>query len=127
MGASEHHLSTAYEHVRQRTLHLAEPLTAEDCCAQSMPDASPIKWHLAHTTWFFETFILEPREPGFRPHDPAFRVLFNSYYNGVGARCRPTGPASTPACCACWRLRGMTPNWRRSSNWACSTNSSTRN
>jgi ergothioneine biosynthesis protein EgtB len=86
MGASEHRLSTAYEHVRQRTVHLAEPLTAEDCCAQSMPDASPVKWHLAHTTWFFETFILEPREPGFRPHDPAFRVLFNSYYNGVGAK-----------------------------------------
>jgi ergothioneine biosynthesis protein EgtB len=86
MGASEHRLSTAYEHVRQRTVHLAEPLTAEDCCAQSMPDASPVKWHLAHTTWFFETFILEPREPGFRPHNPAFRVLFNSYYNGVGAK-----------------------------------------
>jgi ergothioneine biosynthesis protein EgtB len=86
MGASEHRLSTAFAHVRQRTLHLAEPLTAEDCCAQSMPDASPVKWHLAHTTWFFETFILEPREPGFRPHDAAFRVLFNSYYNGVGAK-----------------------------------------
>ncbi|MCS0612708.1 ergothioneine biosynthesis protein EgtB [Massilia kyonggiensis] len=86
MGASEHRLSTAFQHVRQRTLHLAEPLTAEDCCAQSMPDASPVKWHLAHTTWFFETFILEPREPGFRPHDAAFRVLFNSYYNGVGAK-----------------------------------------
>jgi ergothioneine biosynthesis protein EgtB len=86
MGASEHRLSTAFAHVRQRTLHLAEPLTAEDCCAQSMPDASPIKWHLAHTTWFFETFILEPREPGFRPYDAAFRVLFNSYYNGVGAK-----------------------------------------
>jgi ergothioneine biosynthesis protein EgtB len=49
-----------------------------------MPDASPIKWHLAHTTWFFETFILEPREAGYRPFHPAFRVLFNSYYNGVG-------------------------------------------
>jgi ergothioneine biosynthesis protein EgtB len=86
MGASEHRLSTVFEHVRQRSLHLAEPLTAEDCCAQSMPDASPVKWHLAHTTWFFETFILEPREPGFRPVDPAYRVLFNSYYNGVGAK-----------------------------------------
>jgi ergothioneine biosynthesis protein EgtB len=72
--------------VRQRSLRLAEPLSIEDCCAQSMPDASPIKWHLAHTTWFFETFILEPREPGFAPFHPAFRVLFNSYYNGVGAR-----------------------------------------
>ncbi len=49
-----------------------------------MPDASPIKWHLAHTTWFFETFILEPREANFAPFHPAFRVLFNSYYNGVG-------------------------------------------
>jgi ergothioneine biosynthesis protein EgtB len=51
-----------------------------------MPDASPVKWHLAHTTWFFETFILEPREAGFAPFHPAFRVLFNSYYNGVGAK-----------------------------------------
>ena len=72
--------------VRQRSLQLAEPLSSEDCCAQSMPDASPIKWHLAHTTWFFETFILEQAEEDFAPFHPAFRVLFNSYYNGVGAR-----------------------------------------
>ncbi len=72
--------------VRQRSLHLAEPLSAEDCCAQSMPDASPVKWHLAHTTWFFETFILEAREAQFAPFHSAFRVLFNSYYNGVGAK-----------------------------------------
>lgn len=70
--------------VRQRTLDLAAPLSAEDCCAQSMPDASPVKWHLAHTTWFFETFVLAAHEPGFRPHHPAWRVLFNSYYRGVG-------------------------------------------
>jgi ergothioneine biosynthesis protein EgtB len=75
-----------YDQVRQRSLRLAEPLSSEDCCAQSMPDASPIKWHLAHTTWFFETFILEPRERGFAPFHPAFRVLFNSYYNGIGAK-----------------------------------------
>jgi ergothioneine biosynthesis protein EgtB len=86
MGANEHRQAREFEQVRQRSLHLAEPLSGEDCCAQSMPDASPIKWHLAHTTWFFETFILEPYEPGFRPFHPAFRVLFNSYYNGVGAR-----------------------------------------
>lgn len=73
-----------YDNVRQRSLMLAEPLSDEDCGAQSMPDASPVKWHLAHTTWFFETFILEPMEANFVPFHPAFRVLFNSYYNGIG-------------------------------------------
>ena len=79
-------LPRTFARVRSRSLHLADRLSDEDCCAQSMPDASPIKWHLAHTTWFFETFILEPREPGFAPFHQAFRVLFNSYYNGVGAK-----------------------------------------
>ncbi|MDC8756204.1 ergothioneine biosynthesis protein EgtB [Janthinobacterium fluminis] len=73
-----------YDSVRQRSLKLAEPLTDEDCGAQSMSDASPVKWHLAHTTWFFETFILERLERHFAPFHPAFRVLFNSYYNGIG-------------------------------------------
>lgn len=77
-------LPHAYQNVRRQTLVLAEPLSDEDCCAQSMADASPVKWHLAHTTWFFETFILERHENRFQPFDPAFRVLFNSYYNGVG-------------------------------------------
>ncbi|HWT71201.1 MAG TPA: ergothioneine biosynthesis protein EgtB [Oxalicibacterium sp.] len=77
-------IATHYEQVRQHSVALAAPLSAEDCCAQSMPDASPIKWHLAHTTWFFETFILERFERHYQPHHPAFRVLFNSYYNGVG-------------------------------------------
>jgi len=76
----------AFQRVRGRSLEIAAPLSPEDCLAQSMPDASPIKWHLAHTTWFFETFILEPNEEGFAPFHPAFRVLFNSYYNGVGAK-----------------------------------------
>ncbi|HJV62138.1 MAG TPA: ergothioneine biosynthesis protein EgtB, partial [Albitalea sp.] len=75
-----------YEQVRAATLALAAPLSADDCQAQSMPDASPVKWHLAHVTWFFETFVLERFEPDFRPFDPAFRVLFNSYYQGVGER-----------------------------------------
>ncbi|OIQ72033.1 iron(II)-dependent oxidoreductase EgtB [mine drainage metagenome] len=77
-------LAQAYRTVRQHTVALAAPLTAEDCCVQSMPDASPTKWHLGHTSWFFETFVLERWEVGFEPFDAAFRVLFNSYYNTVG-------------------------------------------
>jgi len=77
-------LENAFSTIRDQSVRLAQPLSAEDCCVQSMPDASPAKWHLAHTTWFFETFILEQFETGFRPFHPAFRVLFNSYYEGVG-------------------------------------------
>ena len=79
-------LADQYRRVRAMSIALAAPLTDEDCQVQSMPDASPTKWHLAHVTWFFETFILERFEAGFRPFDPAFRVLFNSYYQGVGER-----------------------------------------
>ena len=73
-----------FEAVRQQTEALARPLSAEDCQLQSMPDASPTKWHLAHLTWFFETFILEKYEKDFKPFNASFRVLFNSYYNGIG-------------------------------------------
>ena len=79
-----HALAELFATVRSRSLAIAEPLSAEDCVVQSMPDASPVKWHLAHTTWFFETFILEKYEPGFKPFNAQFRVLFNSYYNTVG-------------------------------------------
>jgi ergothioneine biosynthesis protein EgtB len=79
-------LPQRYIDVRTRTLALVAPLSAEDCALQSMPDASPAKWHLAHTTWFFETFVLAPHVPGYRPFDQAFKVLFNSYYNAVGDR-----------------------------------------
>ncbi|PKO44958.1 MAG: ergothioneine biosynthesis protein EgtB [Betaproteobacteria bacterium HGW-Betaproteobacteria-3] len=79
-------LAAEFDAVRHRTRQLAEPLSAEDCQVQSMPDASPVKWHLAHVTWFFETLVLERFEPGFRPFHPAYRVLFNSYYNAVGAK-----------------------------------------
>ncbi|MGB7193870.1 MAG: ergothioneine biosynthesis protein EgtB [Collimonas pratensis] len=78
------HLAAAFASVREQSCRLVQPLSAEDCCVQSMPDASPAKWHLAHTTWFFETFILERFESAFQPFHPAFRVLFNSYYEGVG-------------------------------------------
>jgi ergothioneine biosynthesis protein EgtB len=70
--------------VRLATEAIAAPLSPEDCQIQSMPDASPIKWHLAHTSWFFETFILAPNVPDYRPFRPEFKVLYNSYYNAVG-------------------------------------------
>ncbi|QDU58321.1 ergothioneine biosynthesis protein EgtB [Aeoliella mucimassa] len=73
-----------YQQVRQTTDRLCSPLAPEDCVIQSMPDASPIRWHLAHTTWFFETFVLKPAIAGYEPFDPAFEYLFNSYYNQVG-------------------------------------------
>jgi ergothioneine biosynthesis protein EgtB len=75
-----------YQAVRAQTEQLAAPLSAEDCALQSMPDASPTKWHLGHTSWFFETFVLERALPDFSPYRSEFRVLFNSYYVGVGAR-----------------------------------------
>jgi ergothioneine biosynthesis protein EgtB len=77
-------LTNTYTAVRKRTGEIAAPLSAEDCQVQSMLDASPIKWHLAHTTWFFETFILEPHSEHYVAFDASFKVLFNSYYNAVG-------------------------------------------
>jgi ergothioneine biosynthesis protein EgtB len=75
-----------YASVRARTEALASPLSAEDQTVQSMPDASPVKWHRAHTTWFFETFALVPHLPGYRLFDERYGYLFNSYYEAVGPR-----------------------------------------
>jgi ergothioneine biosynthesis protein EgtB len=75
-----------FRSVRSLTEQLAAPLSAEDQTVQSMPDASPTKWHLAHTTWFFETFVLRPRARGYHVFDPAYEYLFNSYYEAVGPR-----------------------------------------
>jgi ergothioneine biosynthesis protein EgtB len=82
--ASEADLATSYRTVRDLTEELAAPLSPEDQTVQSMPDVSPTKWHRAHVTWFFETFVLEAFDRAFEPFDPAFRVLFNSYYEAVG-------------------------------------------
>ena len=79
-------LSERFSDVRSSTEVLAAPLSAEDQAAQSMPDASPTKWHQAHTTWFFETFVVGPNLVGYEPFHPAFGYLFNSYYEAVGAR-----------------------------------------
>ena len=75
-----------YRAVRQATEALTRSLTPEDQLAQSMPDASPTKWHLAHTTWFWETFLLVPSLAGYKPFDPRFHYLFNSYYEALGPR-----------------------------------------
>lgn len=75
-----------YREVRARSPSLVRSLTPEDMTAQSMPDASPAKWHLAHVTWFFETFLLIPKLSGYRLFDTRFGFLFNSYYEALGAR-----------------------------------------
>ena len=72
--------------VRDLTEALAGPLSPEDQTVQSMPDVSPTKWHRAHTTWFFETFVLAPHLEGYRPYDEQFSYLFNSYYEAIGDR-----------------------------------------
>jgi len=76
-------LPQRFERVRQFSETLCETLSAEDCALQTMPDVSPLRWHLAHTTWFFETFLLKPLRD-YQPFDPQFEYLFNSYYNSVG-------------------------------------------
>jgi ergothioneine biosynthesis protein EgtB len=79
-------LLSAFRATREQSLALSEPLSPEDMMVQSCPEASPVKWHLAHTTWFFETFILREYLAGYRPYDPDFLWLFNSYYNDVSAQ-----------------------------------------
>ena len=86
LDRSSQSLLQQYLQIRRVTETLCEPLSAEDCVVQSMPDASPAKWHLAHTSWFFETFVLTPLLPGCKAFNECFSFLFNSYYNAVGHR-----------------------------------------
>jgi ergothioneine biosynthesis protein EgtB len=79
-------LAARYAQVRERSAALAAPLSAEDQCVQSMPDASPTKWHLAHTSWFFEAVVLAAQAPAYRPFDERWHPLFNSYYESLGSR-----------------------------------------
>ncbi|WP_278257848.1 DinB family protein [Nocardioides convexus] len=79
-------LLTRYDEVRSHTERLAAPLSPEDQTVQSMPDVSPTKWHRAHVTWFFETFLLAENEAGFAPYQDRYWFLFNSYYEAVGPR-----------------------------------------
>ncbi len=83
-GPDSESLSDRFARVRTRSLELCEPLAPEDMTVQSMADASPTKWHLAHVTWFFEQFVLAPRLPGYKPVDDGYHYLFNSYYYTAG-------------------------------------------
>lgn len=85
-------LAQRFADVRRTTEKLCAPLTAEDQMVQSMPEASPTKWHQAHTTWFFETFVLAPHLDGYKPFDPDFRFLFNSYYKQLAGEGAPAHP-----------------------------------
>jgi len=100
-------LTQFYRAVRQASQDLGSPLSDADATVQSMPDASPAKWHLAHTTWFFETMVLVPNLPGYRAFDESFNFLFNSYYETIGARQpRPRrGMLTRPALETIWRYR----------------------
>jgi ergothioneine biosynthesis protein EgtB len=101
-------LASSFEEVRSLTERLCAPLAVEDYGLQSMPDASPAKWHLAHTSWFFETFVLAENDAAYRPFHPQFGYLFNSYYNSVGAfwpRAQ-RGLLSRPTVAEVFRYRG---------------------
>src|SRR3984893_16729356 len=83
-GSERQALAERYKQVRQSTEALSAPLAVEDYVIQSMPDCSPTKWHLAHVSWFFETFLLKPSAPDYRPLNAQYAYLFNSYYNAAG-------------------------------------------
>jgi ergothioneine biosynthesis protein EgtB len=99
-GATLPTLAERFEAVRNLTETLAAPLSAEDQTVQSMPDVSPTKWHRAHVSWFFETFLLEPYLPGYSCYHPEFSYLFNSYYEAIGRRYTRAnrGLVSRPGC-----------------------------
>jgi len=105
-------LADRFRAVRGWSEHLCETLVAEDYVVQSMPDVSPTKWHLAHTSWFFETFLLKPHAAGYREFDPHFAYLFNASYLTVGDRhCRQNrGLLSRPTCGRCTTTAGTSTN-----------------
>jgi len=101
-----------FRDVRQRTEDITEPLSIEDFVVQPTVEASPTKWHLAHTTWFFETFLLEPHVEGFEPHSDEYRFLFNSYYNTIGEQHSRAwrGLISRPTVDSVWEYRRHVDN-----------------
>ena len=104
--STSNHLLKDFRRVREHSRLLCETLEPEDCVLQSMPDASPIRWHLAHTSWFFETFVLN-RDPGYQVFDQCYPKLFNSYYNGAGKPFprHQRGLLSRPTVAQVWQYR----------------------
>jgi ergothioneine biosynthesis protein EgtB len=100
-------LSDCYKVVRKRTESICSPLQTEDYVVQPVADVSPPKWHLGHTTWFFETFILRPYFMGYQEFDPQYNYVFNSYYETVGSRVIRTdrGNLSRPTVIDIYRYR----------------------
>ncbi|MFL6539178.1 MAG: ergothioneine biosynthesis protein EgtB [Chthoniobacterales bacterium] len=96
-----------FKRVRDFSMRLCRSLQPEDCVVQSMPDVSPTKWHLAHTTWFFETFVVKVWQPQYRPDVPQYAFLFNSYYNAAGSMHRRDlrGLISRPTVAETYRFR----------------------
>jgi ergothioneine biosynthesis protein EgtB len=107
MNDTDLQLFSLYSETRRWTAELCDPLIPEDFVIQSMPDASPAKWHLAHTSWFFETFLLKPHLADYSEFNPQFNFLFNSYYNALGPRhARPSrGLLSRPSTQEIFRYR----------------------
>jgi ergothioneine biosynthesis protein EgtB len=106
-GPNRQALIAQYQQIRDFSTGLCQPLATEDYVIQSMPDCSPTKWHLAHVSWFFETFLLKPRVADYRSPNPAYAYLFNSYYNAIGDRYpRPErGHISRPSVAETYRYR----------------------
>src|SRR3982751_4453829 len=109
-------LRTQYRTVRAWTESLCAPLVTEDYVVRSMPDVSPTKWHLAHTSWFFATLVPSPHLPGYQPRDPRYAYLFNSYYVQAGERhCRAQrGLATRPTVSEVYRYRAHVDDGVRS-------------
>lgn len=110
-------LGRLFREVRKLTREIVQGLQPEDCVLQSMPDASPVRWHLAHTTWFFETFVLKRAVIDYRPVNPHYEFLFNSYYDSLGAQFpRPQrGLLSRPTVAEVWHYRDAIE--QRISSW----------
>jgi hypothetical protein len=83
---TKENLAKEYKNVRQKTEAICKPLKTEDYVVQPVVDVSPPKWHIGHTTWFFETFLLKPYAQGYKEFNPSYNYVFNSYYETVGAR-----------------------------------------